>query len=113
MIQNIFMLLTFYRNMELEEELKYIRDYVNYYREKTGVTKLGFEPLWELSCFSVGEGYNLLYRQLIQTHEGYGGWIELKDSDIRKIVLDEIRKDKAWNKDHLPYEDHTCINIQH
>ncbi len=76
-------------------EMQLIKDYVAAYRSKHGISEqqLGFKELPELSCEYYGEGNNLLYRQLMPTREGYGYWQDLKDAEIRKLVVEQIRKD--------------------
>ena len=76
-----------------EAEMKTITDYVAAYR-----TKYNIEPTpgrkHELSCVHFGEGYNLLYRQLVLTDNGDSGWLELNSPEVRAIVLEQIAKDQ-------------------
>ncbi len=59
------------------EKLAAIRAYVLGERERRGIVT-GRVPLPELSCEAVGEFYNLVKRQLVNTEEGYGAWRELE-----------------------------------
>lgn len=75
-----------------EDEMKTITDFVEKYRKEKKITPTpGIK--FELSCTAFGEGYNLLYTQLVYTTNGYGSWQELKDEEVRKLVLDQIKKD--------------------
>lgn len=72
-------------------EMDIIREFVRYTREKERIMPTeGYK--FEMSCFAHGEGQNLLYRQLIPTTDGCGGWEELEDPEIRDLVLDVIKK---------------------
>lgn len=59
-----------------------IRGYIIRERKRRGIKKLGTERLPELSCEMFGEFYNLIERQLMATHEGYGAWSELRDPAV-------------------------------
>ena len=75
-------------------ELALIRDYVHLYRENYGVNPSP-NAKYELSCESCGEGWNLL-NQLIFTTDGSGYWPLIEtDSENRKLVLDQIEKEKS------------------
>lgn len=75
-----------------DAEMKIIEDFVDKYRAKKGIVPtLGIKP--EPSCIAFGEGHNLLYVQLINTINGYGGWLELKDAEVRELVLKQIERD--------------------
>ncbi|KKS38952.1 MAG: hypothetical protein A3G49_04380 [Candidatus Sungbacteria bacterium RIFCSPLOWO2_12_FULL_41_11] len=65
-----------------EEKMEAIKTYILRERERCGVSWLGTEYLFELSCFGCGEFYNLVERQLLNTEEGFGGWRELEDEHI-------------------------------
>lgn len=84
--------------MSYMEEMDYIRLFVLLYREEQGITKLRYDSLSELSCFMFGEFKNLLYRQLVNTQEFYGGWLQLVDDNVRQCVLEEILKDPLSKK---------------
>jgi hypothetical protein len=76
-----------------KRDLELIVEFVREYRANAGITPTpGIKP--ELSCIAFGEGYNLLYRQLVTTFEGEGGWNELDCPEIRELVLRQIQKDK-------------------
>ncbi|GEM_PF-6412109 len=79
--------------MGLEQDLEIINDYVKEYRDKYNVVP-SYGTKLELSCLAFGEGYNLLYRQLIPTINGDGYWNSMDDPEIRQLVLDEITKAK-------------------
>ena len=83
-----------------KKEIDLICDYVIWKRKLLGISEenLSFEPLWEGSCLAFGEGYNLLYRQLIPVAEESGDWEVLKDSEVRSLVIDEIHKDGNYFK---------------
>lgn len=67
----------------LEEKLAVIREYVLLERERRGIVPER-TLLSELSCEAVGEFYNLVERQLVNTIEGCGAWVEL----VHPPVLD-------------------------
>jgi hypothetical protein len=76
-----------------EAEMETITDYVTAYRAKHDIQPtLGRKH--ELSCVHFGEGYNLLYRQLVLTDECHDGWLELNSPEVRAIVLEQIAKDQ-------------------
>ncbi|MEK6900079.1 MAG: hypothetical protein AABX05_03060 [Nanoarchaeota archaeon] len=78
--------------MALEEELGLITDYVRTYRIEQNINPTPGEK-FEFSCTAFGEGYHLLYRQLMLTTEGTGYWpLVSDDPEIRQLVLDEIAK---------------------
>ena len=74
-----------------------ITDYVNAYRIKHNITPTPGRKL-EFSCYAIGEGTNLLYRQLVPTINGDGDWPSLQDGEIRKLVLEQIAKDRSTLK---------------
>lgn len=83
------------KNLSKESELKTIVDFVESYRSKRGIiptSGIKFEP----SCIAFGEGHNLLYAQLMNTTNGTGGWLELEDSEVRGLVLEQIGKDRKY-----------------
>jgi len=83
------MSIEFLNKHDAKKETRKIIDFVRMYRKKHGITPTpGYKS--ELSCIAVGEGRNLLFRQLILTVEGDAAWLSLEDPQIRKIVLDEI-----------------------
>ena len=73
--------------------MKTITDYVTAYRSKHDIQPTPGRK-HELSCIQFGEGYNLLYRQLITTDENCGGWLELNSPEVRTLVLEQIAKDQ-------------------
>jgi hypothetical protein len=78
--------------MPKDLEMNRIIMYVKSYRARENVIPSpGMKP--ELSCEIFGEGYNLLYRQLITTNNGDGCWPEIEDDAVRQLVIDEINKD--------------------
>ena len=77
--------------MSLESELQIITEYVEEYRVRYHITPTSGVKS-ELSCLAFGEGYNLLYCQLITTLNGGGYWSCMHDQEIRQLVLDEITK---------------------
>lgn len=81
--------------MALEDEMQIITGYVEQYRRDYAITPtFGVKP--EFSCFAFGEGYNLLYTQLIPTVTGSGYWQQVeKDPEILKLVLEQIEKDQS------------------
>lgn len=80
------------RSLDEDAEMKIIYDFVEVYRKKQGIVPTPGRKI-ELSCEAFGEGYNLLYRQLILTTNGLDGWLEVKNSEVRKLVLDQILKE--------------------
>lgn len=60
-----------------EEKLSAIREYVWRERIRRGIIPSQQEPDIKLSCFEVGEYFNLVERQLLTTEEGFGAWLEL------------------------------------
>lgn len=75
--------------MSQNEELEIILKFVKEYRSKRNIVPtVGYKP--EGSGEMYGEGYMLLFRQLIYTPEGTGGWLELDDPKIRSLVIREI-----------------------
>ncbi|OGG44822.1 hypothetical protein A2673_02190 [Candidatus Kaiserbacteria bacterium RIFCSPHIGHO2_01_FULL_50_13] len=73
-----------------KREMKEIEDFVHQYRREYDIVPTpGCKS--ELSCIAFGEGWNLLFRQLITTKDGDGDWPSLQYADIRAIVLREIR----------------------
>jgi hypothetical protein len=78
------------------EELALILDFVERYRRENNIAPSRGRK-FELSCEAFGEGYNLLYRQLIPTIEGSGGWEEIEDEKVRQEVLNQIKKDSQNN----------------
>lgn len=80
---------------EMQKNLGKIIDWVDEYRLQHNVRSIGREQLPELSCTLVGEGYNLLIRQLVNTEYPYGCWSELTNDttgEIIQLVLDEMPK---------------------
>lgn len=77
-------------------EINLIRDFVHEYRNKYHILPTSGRKL-ELSGIAFGEGYNLLYRQLILTNDGEDGWKELDNSEVRILVLEQIKKDILRN----------------
>ncbi|MBI4147234.1 hypothetical protein HY494_01130 [Candidatus Woesearchaeota archaeon] len=74
-------------------ELARIRDYVSIYRKNYDVNPSP-NVKYELSCEHFGEGWNLL-NQLIFTADGSGYWPLIEtDPENRKLVLDQIEKEK-------------------
>ncbi|MEK6904867.1 MAG: hypothetical protein AABX24_00545 [Nanoarchaeota archaeon] len=74
-------------------ELTLIRDYVSFYRANYGVNPSP-NVKYEFSCENFGEGWNLL-NQLIFTTDGSGYWPLIEtDPENRKLVLDQIGKEK-------------------
>ena len=74
-----------------DAEMKTISDFVSWYRDKEGITpKLGSR--FEFSCEAHGEGWTILYIQLVPTTTSTGPyWKEVReDPVIRKLVLTEI-----------------------
>jgi hypothetical protein len=76
------------KNRELSKIIEAVEDY----RVKHCVIPTP-ERKFELSCIAFGESHNLLYRQLIPTTNGEGGWQELDDEKVRKEVLAQLKKD--------------------
>ncbi len=76
-----------------EEEMHFIRSFVEEYRSEHNVTPTLGERRMELSEEAFGEGHIALYQNLIPTTEGYGMWGQLQDATIRQMVVAEIRKD--------------------
>lgn len=77
-------------------ELAQIRDYVYLYRTNYGVNPSPGVK-YEFSCENFGEGWNLL-NQLIFTVDGSGYWPLIEtDPENRKLVLDQIAKEKYRN----------------
>jgi hypothetical protein len=69
--------------------------WVDAYRVKDPPKTLYRVPLPELSCFTLGEGYNLLMRQLVNTVYPHGNWQQLltdETGEIIQLVLDEMPK---------------------
>ena len=81
---------------DYELEMKTIVDFVEDYRKKHNIVPIRGRKI-EMSGIAFGEGYNLLYCQLILTNNDYS-WSELEDLDVRKLVLDQIKKDSSKNK---------------
>ncbi|MFH1637962.1 MAG: hypothetical protein ABIB71_06055 [Candidatus Woesearchaeota archaeon] len=76
--------------MHKKQEMKEITDFVEKYREKNGITPTPGSK-YEPSCEHSGEGYNLLYCQLINTvNYEWEGWL-YKDDEIRQLVLQEVK----------------------
>lgn len=48
------------------------------------------EPKTEGSCINAGEYYNLLYRQLLTTTEGAGGWQDLLNPVILQAAHEYV-----------------------
>ena len=63
------------------EKLKAVRQYVLYERKRRKIIPTT-ERLPELSCEAIGEFFNLVERQLVNTREGYGAWSELKSPEV-------------------------------
>jgi len=76
---------------ERVSEIARIIAFVEDYRTRYNIIPTnGYKP--ELSCYAFGEFYNLLYRQLVLTINGDAGWKEIENDEIRKGVLEEIKK---------------------
>lgn len=75
---------------ELKKKIDYIKAWVHKYREVYNIKPTpGIKH--ELSCIAYGEGYNLLYNQLIPTVDGDGAWNELNSKEVVDLVLNEIK----------------------
>lgn len=85
--------------MSYEEDIAVIKAYVQRQRERMKIREdeLDWERHPESSCIMArgGEFGNLLYAQLLFTHENYGGWQDLRDGEIRAGVLERIAIDSA------------------
>ena len=79
-------------SMSQDEEYKRILKFVKDFREEYGIDELTPDDKWESSGGMHGEGKILLFRQLVYTPEGRGGWLELKDANVRNLVIKEIEK---------------------
>ncbi|MBI2637620.1 MAG: hypothetical protein HYW88_01845 [Candidatus Sungbacteria bacterium] len=79
---------------ERERKLQVIKDYIRRERIRRDIKTLGHEYRFELGCFGVGEIFNLVECQLLLTHEGYGGWLELTHDDILDGVYEYVTKGK-------------------
>lgn len=80
---------------ERQQNIQKIVAWVDAYRERHPREKLFQTSLPELSCFAIGEGYNLLVRQLVNTEYPHGCWQELltdSTGEIIQLVLDEMPK---------------------
>ena len=81
--------------MNRQEKIDKITSAVDRYREEHNVTPTpGAKD--ELSCFAIGEGHNLLHRQLIPTTNDTGSWeTEIHDGtdEVLDLVLEQIEKD--------------------
>lgn len=77
----------------LTDEDKYDRvvEYVEAERKKRGVSaeQLGTTYRPEVSCESVGKGFNLVECQLIYTREGYGAWKSLY-GEVLNLVFNYV-----------------------
>lgn len=83
--------------MSKKKEMKEITDYIDKYRKRNSIIPThGHKP--EPSCIAQGEGYNLLYCQLINTVDSEWKDDLYRDNEIRKLVLKEVRYAKADEK---------------
>ncbi len=80
------------------DEMNEITNFVRAYRQMYKITTTpqfssvqGISPSEE--CH--GEGYVALYHMLIPIPNGQGLWAALEYNDIRKMVLEQVRIDKA------------------
>lgn len=66
--------------IDAAEKLRVVRSHVTKERKRRGIkeTDLHTAHLPEFSCEGLGEGFNLVERQLMSTKEGYGAWECLK-----------------------------------
>jgi len=82
------------RQKEKEKKIKKIIAWVRNYRKKHSIkTTPGLK--YELSCIGFGEGYNLLFRQLVTTPIGKNGWHEIygdESGEVIELVLQEMKK---------------------
>lgn len=79
-----------------DAEISTIKKFVKGYRKQNRIIPT-HGVKFELSCESFGESHNLIYRQLATTIEGEGGWKELKDSEVRAMVLKYIKNENLKN----------------
>ncbi len=77
--------------------IKEVRGFVEEERERMEVGKdqIKINDKMEGSCFALGAFNNLLYRQLIYTKYGYGGWGELS-GDVLEGLCQYIKNIKDY-----------------
>jgi hypothetical protein len=77
--------------MSKEEQYNFILQFVKEYRNLMNIIPTpGYKS--EGSGEMYGEGYMLLFRQLVYTTDGMDGWLEINDAQIRELVVKEIEK---------------------
>lgn len=77
--------------MKEKEKICIVIDAVLVERRKRGVSDeaLSLRPFDEGSCEMVGEGFNLVERQLMYTREGYGYWRDLH-GELLDLAFDYV-----------------------
>ncbi|MBI4152031.1 hypothetical protein HY496_03600 [Candidatus Woesearchaeota archaeon] len=83
------------QQQSVDEEMTIIRNYVDAYRQQYNVNPLyPYDVITPLSEEASGEGYVLLYQELVPTRTGYGAWKTLEQDRVRHLVLEQILKDE-------------------